>query len=77
MAAICTLGIPQFMKSSGDWTQTMCKTLPVFHAFTGCDAASAFGGRGKKTAWNVWKVLPDVTKAFEEDLMLMEDSIND
>ena len=24
------------------------KTLPVFHAFTGCDTVSAFGGRGKK-----------------------------
>ena len=54
----------------------MCKTLAVFHAFTGSDTVSAFEGRGKKTAWNVWKVFPDVTKALE-DLMLMEDRIND
>ena len=27
----------------------VCKTLPVFHAFTGCDKISAFGGREKKT----------------------------
>ena len=54
----------------------MCKTLPVFHAFTGCDTVSAFGGRGEKTAWNVWKVFPDVTEALE-DLMLMEDNISD
>jgi len=54
----------------------ICKTLPVFHAFTGCDTVSAFGGRGKRTAWNVWKVFPEVTKAFE-DLMLMEDDISD
>ena len=55
---------------------SMCKTLLVFHASTGCDTVSAFGGRAKKTAWNVWKVFPDVTKAFE-DLILMEESIND
>ena len=54
----------------------MCKTLPVFHAFTGCDTVSAFGGQGKKTAWSVWKVFPDVTEVFE-DLMLMEDNISD
>lgn len=29
---------------------TQCLTLPVFHAFTGCDTVSAFTGRGKKTA---------------------------
>ena len=26
------------------------KTLPFFHAFTGCDTVSAFVGKGKKTA---------------------------
>ena len=50
--------------------------MPVFNAFTGYDTVSAFGRRRKKTVWNVWKVFPVVTKAFE-DLMLMEDSIND
>ena len=28
-----------------------CKGLLFFHAFTGCDAVSAFRGRGKKSAW--------------------------
>ena len=51
----------------------VCKTLPVFHAFTGCDTVSAFGGRGKKTAWNTWKVFPNVTKAFKDLLLLRED----
>ena len=32
---------------------TICKVLPVFHAFTGCDTVSAFAGRGKKTAWSI------------------------
>ena len=30
----------------------MYKTLPVFHAFTGCDTVSSFYGCGKITAWN-------------------------
>ncbi|KAK1875017.1 Hemoglobin-binding protein C, partial [Dissostichus eleginoides] len=41
-------------------------TLPVHHAFTGCDTVSAFAGRGKKTAWDTWKMFPEVTKSFEE-----------
>ena len=28
----------------------ICATLPMFHAFTGCDTVSSFCGRGKKTA---------------------------
>jgi len=30
-----------------------CLALPMFHAFTGCDNVSCFGGRGKKTAWDL------------------------
>ena len=43
-----------------DW----CVALPMFHAFTGCDTVSFFGGRGKRTAWNTWKAYKDVTPAF-------------
>jgi len=43
-----------------DW----CVALPVFHAFTGCDTVSFFGGRGKRTAWDTWKAYEDVTQAF-------------
>ena len=28
-----------------------CRGLPFFHAFTGCDNVSCFGGKGKTTAW--------------------------
>ena len=42
----------------------------MFHAFTGYDIVSAFCGRGKKTAWNTWKVYPEVIKAFEEFPMM-------
>ena len=41
-------------------------TLPVLHAFTGCDTVSAFAGRGKKTAWETWKSFPEVNDAFKE-----------
>ena len=36
----------------------------MFHAFTGCDTVSSFGGRGKKTAWDTWMTFSDVTIAF-------------
>ena len=39
-------------------------TLPVFHSFTGCDTTSAFGGKGKKSAWEAWKCYLEVTQAF-------------
>ena len=38
--------------------------LPMFHALTGCDTASAFVGRGKKTCWEIWKKCPQVTDTF-------------
>jgi len=41
-----------------------CKALPFFHAFTGCDVASAMFGIGKKTAWNAWITFPEVTNTF-------------
>ena len=40
------------------------RSLPVFHAITGCDTVSAFAGRGKKTAWAVWDAFPEITDAF-------------
>ena len=41
-----------------------CRALPFFHAFTGCDTVSCFGGRGKKAAWETWKSDDGVTAAF-------------
>lgn len=38
--------------------------LQFFHAFTGCDTTSAFAGKGKKTAWDVWTVCPNITPVF-------------
>ena len=41
-----------------------CRGLPAFHAFTGCDTVSSFGGRCKKTAWERWTVCDEVTATF-------------
>ena len=48
---------------------TQCLTLPVY-TFTGCDTASAFAGRGKKTACVTWKSFPEETVAFNELLCM-------
>ena len=51
-------------------------TLHVFHAFTGCDTVSSFGGRGKKTAWDTATSFQQVTEAFQ-DLLLMQGDISE
>jgi hypothetical protein len=53
-----------------------CLTLPVFHAYTGCDTVSTFAGRGKKTAWQTLKSFPDVIDAFSE-LLCMPNEISE
>ena len=40
------------------------KAQAMFHALTGCDTASSFAGHGKKTAWTIWTVLPELTNAL-------------
>ena len=35
--------------------------LPMFHALTGSDTFSFFCNRGKKSAWDVWNVFPELT----------------
>ena len=42
----------------------ICAILLSFHSFTGCNTVSAFCGTGKKTAWNTWKLYPEVIKSF-------------
>ncbi len=53
----------------------MATVLPMFHALTGCDTVSSFFGHGKKTAWQVWQVFPQLTEAME-DLMACPQSIS-
>lgn len=40
------------------------RALPMFHAFTGCDTVSSFAGRGKKTAFAIWKSFDEVARVF-------------
>jgi len=47
----------------------------MFHTFTGCDAVSSFSGRGKKTAWEIWRVLPKITATFH--LLMKQSSLSD
>lgn len=43
---------------------TKARSIAFFHAFTGCDTVSSFGGRGKKMAFEVWNAYPAVTETF-------------
>ena len=40
--------------------------LLLWYAFTVCDAVSAFGGKGKLSAWTTWRVFDDITPVFEK-----------
>ena len=40
------------------------KHFRYFHTLTGCDTVSSFVGHGKKTAWTIWKALPELTDAM-------------
>ena len=44
--------------------ENKAQALPMFHSLTGCDTVSSFVGRGKKTAWSVWNVMPQLTDAI-------------
>ena len=41
------------------------QSLPVLHAFSGCDTTSSFNGKGKKSVWQAWQEYQDVTPSFE------------
>jgi len=48
----------------------------MFHALTGCNMVSCFAGHGKRTAWAVWTVLPELTQTLTF-LSTAPDHIND
>ncbi len=42
------------------------RSLPVFHALTGCDTNSTFFGKSKKSAWKAWELCSEtVTPTLE------------
>ena len=56
--------------------QEKASVLPMFHALTGCDTVSFFGGRGKKSAWDVWNVFPNLTYTLKT-LMTSPENVSD
>ena len=44
--------------------EEICRAVPFRCAITGRDTVSAFSGRGKKIAWNVWGVSEEATRGF-------------
>ena len=40
------------------------RSIPIFHAYTGCDTVSSFGTEGKKSAWETWKVFEEAIPTF-------------
>ena len=41
-----------------------CNGLRFFHAFSGCETVSGFRGKGKKSFFQTWNVITDVTETF-------------
>ena len=55
------LPIHKIVNSLGEET---CRALPMWFTLTGSDTLSIFSGCGKKTAWKVWKVFPELRETF-------------
>ena len=51
-------------------------SLPMFHAFTGCNTVSSFAGREKKTAFDIWKSFNEIKPVFST-LMTDPSELND
>ena len=45
---------------------SVCRSLPGFHAFTGCDTVSAFAGRGKVAGYRIVKRNDEFQKMFQQ-----------
>jgi len=55
---IATLCIGELRKSN------YASALTFFHPLIRCDTTSAFSGRGKRSAWDIWNALPEITSTF-------------
>lgn len=52
--------------------ENVCRALPFWYAFSGCDTTSQFAGRGKKSSWKAWTALPELTDIFTRLSILEE-----
>ena len=41
-----------------------CRAFLSWYVLTGCDTASSFHGKEKKSAWETWKCYPEATEVF-------------
>ena len=57
----CHVSVNEVSLSLGE---TKARSLPAFHAFSGCDTTSCFFRRGKKSAWQAWQSYPEASEAF-------------
>ena len=48
------------------------RSLPVFHALTGCDTTCTFYGKSKKSAWQAWELYPGVTTVDSDHFKRIE-----
>ena len=48
----------------GNLGRDKLRSLPSFHAFTGCDTTSSFFGKTKKSAWEAWNSFPTASETF-------------
>ena len=75
--AFDTSGTYQFMKLLLAWIPEFVLLFLIFHSLTGCDTVSAFCGRGKKTAWNTWKVYPKLPRHLKSFSLCELRPVND
>ena len=57
------ISVNQLHTTLGD---ALCKALPAFHAFTGCDYTSSFSGKGKIKPFKVLEKNQDLQEAFHQ-----------
>ena len=55
------LPIHEYVRSLGE---RVCSGLTFWHSLTGCDTVPMFNGKGKNTAWKVWRSFNDGVEAF-------------
>lgn len=53
-------------ETATDVSPENAQALLMFHMTSGCDRASCFAGRGKRTAWTVWKAFPQLTQTLTD-----------
>ena len=62
---------------TSDLGNDYCRGLPFMHTFSRYDTVSSLGSVGKKTAWEVWKSLPEITDVLFQRLSATPDEVTE